>query len=189
MTRRPRTILRIIPAHAGFTPPSPRAYRRGADHPRTRGVYNGMFSTVQGTDGSSPHTRGLPHSPTQGSTQRGIIPAHAGFTRVEAEKICLDKDHPRTRGVYAGQTRSIEIILGSSPHTRGLPAAANASNALSRIIPAHAGFTRYRRHGAGKHRDHPRTRGVYPQDRVRSKMSTGSSPHTRGLLWWGCWCW
>ena len=51
----------------------------------------------------------------------------------------------------------------------------------ARIIPARAGFTtphprRIRRGG-----DHPRTRGVYPDDSSVAQRHAGSSPHARGL--------
>ena len=51
-----------------------------------------------------------------------------------------------------------------------------------RIIPARAGFTRrqdFRRRGP---QDHPRSRGVYSQQRSSSSSRPGSSPLARGLL-------
>ena len=53
-------VLGIIPAHAGFTArgwPGPGPRR---DHPRTRGVYSRCWEENHLTQGSSPHTRGLP---------------------------------------------------------------------------------------------------------------------------------
>ena len=77
---RPVEVLRIIPAHAGFTPTCRRGESRRWDHPRTRGVY-ALDPEVQAEiRGSSPHTRGLPTRRAQDVWHRRIIPAHAGFT-------------------------------------------------------------------------------------------------------------
>ena len=76
----PQFIVRIIPAHAGFTitrgggPLTPR------DHPRTRGVYWVLATTHWRLMGSSPHTRGLLRCWICWPLWFGIIPAHAGFT-------------------------------------------------------------------------------------------------------------
>ena len=51
-----------------------------------------------------------------------------------------------------------------------------------KVIPAHAGSTDSGALSTETPQGHPRSRGVNPQDRVRSKMSTGSSPLTRGQL-------
>ena len=91
----------IIPARAGFTPrltmraPSPR------DHPRSRGVYPPLDERLHRGAGSSPLARGLRIQRRQGSPQRRIIPARAGFTR-GVKKKALNPG-------------------GSSPLARGLP--------------------------------------------------------------------
>ena len=70
----------IIPAHAGFTAPDEgRDHLRG-DHPRTRGVYAHRARALIVLAGSSPHTRGLLVRLVDVLPDRGIIPAHAGFT-------------------------------------------------------------------------------------------------------------
>ena len=58
---------RIIPAHAGFTFTSPPIMRLQSDHPRTRGVYLRPPTGCWRRPGSSPHTRGLPSTPTSQS--------------------------------------------------------------------------------------------------------------------------
>ena len=50
----------------------------------------------------------------------GIIPARAGFTRAAGGVTALPADHPRSRGVYLGMSRSLGEIMGSSPLARGL---------------------------------------------------------------------
>ena len=52
-------ILRIIPAHAGFTQEVRSQAPQYWDHPRTRGVYALTTLSITVLPGSSPHTRGL----------------------------------------------------------------------------------------------------------------------------------
>ena len=92
------------------------------------------------------------------------------------------RDHPRSRGVYAGSSRPGSSGTGSSPLARGLRRIAPETVTDGGIIPARAGFTRKpcrRRAGAP---DHPRSRGVYPTTTCTPVMTLGSSPLARGLL-------
>ena len=114
-------VLRIIPAHAGFTTAHRRHPPRPPDHPRTRGVYWYGSRAGHGVPGSSPHTRGLRGEALTLPRWPGIIPAHAGFTTYQ--------------NVIDSATD------GSSPHTRGLLDGCGAVAGGDRIIPAHAGFT------------------------------------------------
>ena len=184
LRRRPllrRDPVRIIPAHAGFTA-RPRPGRpRGPDHPRTRGVYQGVSLTRGCVVGSSPHTRGLRHGAPERGDTGGIIPAHAGFTWVASIDKAVERDHPRTRGVYVSISALIVFTAGSSPHTRGLRFADSAPATHSGIIPAHAGFTCQYYSCCCQCSDHPRTRGVYGVCGGDSRVPAGSSPHTRGL--------
>ena len=152
-----------------------------SDHPRTRGVY--IIDDVNKTTekGSSPHTRGLPRSPPAPYRARRIIPAHAGFTVSPAAAQVRRPDHPRTRGVYDLVTVGYLYLPGSSPHTRGLPAACGGGEDVLGIIPAHAGFTTYWKCLEVNCTDHPRTRGVYVFRGLFPAVARGSSPHTRGL--------
>ena len=76
----PDLAPRIIPARAGFThellPPS----SRDQDHPRSRGVYRGVFNNDDCVTGSSPLARGLRGRRAGMRGGRRIIPARAGFT-------------------------------------------------------------------------------------------------------------
>ena len=196
-----KAVAGIIPAHAGFTRDQQPAGRGARDHPRTRGVYSPIWSAIseiwdhprtrgvygspagaQGiSQGSSPHTRGLPIAGDPVGTNLGIIPAHAGFTKTDRNVSQKFLDHPRTRGVYRSAVSSCCSAAGSSPHTRGLLSAGILVVTAIRIIPAHAGFTAGVS-GSGRGRpDHPRTRGVYSPSSSRCMRTSGSSPHTRGL--------
>ena len=71
---------------------------------------------------------------------------------------------------------------GSSPLTRGKPAACAAASRSRGLIPAHAGKTRWSRALPSTPRAHPRSRG---ENRIRMPsclMLSGSSPLTRGKL-------
>ena len=111
----------IIPARAGFTPPSPPTRRTTWDHPRSRGVYGSSPVPFGWGSGSSPLARGL---------------------RQAASKTSMQKtDHPRSRGVYVGARDESPECGGSSPLARGLPIGSRGPVRIRRIIPARAGFT------------------------------------------------
>ena len=91
----------IIPARAGFTPPTARSALRSADHPRSRGVYPARTIASRIGAGSSPLARGLPDATATIPRTTGIIPARAGFTGDWVVTTPGGWDHPRSRGVYA----------------------------------------------------------------------------------------
>ena len=131
----------IIPARAGFTRARCRPGSRPADHPRSRGVYSlapGSFPTPMG---SSPLARGLLVVPTPRWGVVGIIPARAGFTLCKCHRAPAPADHPRSRGVYCDDSSLARPLGGSSPLARGLRRASRRRGAMTRIIPARAGFT------------------------------------------------
>ena len=172
----------IIPARAGFTYKAAQRWRAARDHPRSRGVYGMMVSSLDRSPGSSPLARGLRSGRRRGG---GHGP-----------------DHPRSRGVYVSWSWRCWGWRGSSPLARGLLRTDVLLAAGVRIIPARAGFTGDRGRllpGAGDHPrsrgvyeavehpgpadpDHPRSRGVYRRARSASSWSSGSSPLARGLL-------
>ena len=173
---------RIIPARAGFTRTSSKRGQRGADHPRSRGVYvlADVGDVTEG--GSSPLARGLPARVRGWTVRQGIIPARAGFTLGTYQTRSRISDHPRSRGVYHRPSPTWLTPKGSSPLARGLRASAVMSSSSFRIIPARAGFTcRATTQGAGR-RDHPRSRGVYNDSDREWMYVHGSSPLARGLL-------
>ena len=91
----------IIPARAGFTTAADKAAQAAADHPRSRGVYSVVILSGIRPYGSSPLARGLPSRQPRAAPPRRIIPARAGFTGLQETVQTIDKDHPRSRGVYA----------------------------------------------------------------------------------------
>ena len=75
-----RAVLRIIPAHAGKTPPESHPSRSPRDHPRSRGENVALAEGVGPAMGSSPLTRGKRRGQLFPLGERGLIPAHAGKT-------------------------------------------------------------------------------------------------------------
>ena len=71
---------------------------------------------------------------------------------------------------------------GSPPHTRGIPIYFYGISTLYGITPAHAGNTRGLCSVPCQMRDHPRTRGEYPDPEDPQDGMEGSPPHTRGIL-------
>ena len=74
-----KSIMGIIPAHAGLT-----------------------FLTLYELNktGSSPRMRGSPRSHEQRARAAGIIPAHAGLTCCAREIAVIPRDHPRACGAH-----------------------------------------------------------------------------------------
>ena len=152
----------IIPARAGFTALEAGVDPQDGDHPRSRGVYHKLSPTLPTTHGSSPLARGLLVCSTSHFGLVGIIPARAGFTGFTTHACTVNRDHPRSRGVYRPSEAAAELVEGSSPLARG----------LRRAGPPRA------RPGA----DHPRSRGVYQPRGLDRTARDGSSPLARGLL-------
>ena len=129
------------------------------DHPRSRGVYAITRARCPTPIGSSPLARGLLRPPTSSFAACGIIPARAGFTCHSRTRPWGSGDHPRSRGVYVGESLYGGLVGGSSPLARGLRP--QALRVALRILPARAGFTTDAASAADITQDHPRSRGVY----------------------------
>ena len=132
--------------------------------------------------GSSPLARGLRLAVGLVRQPPGIIPARAGFTIGLRPVPGQGGDHPRSRGVYPEPASPPTNPTGSSPLARGLQDFLSPLASGRRIIPARAGFTGYPAHIYRQHRDHPRSRGVYPAPVLEYRLPKGSSPLARGLL-------
>ena len=114
-------LVRLIPAHAGKTRiHRPDSTGTGA-HPRSRGENITYAPAGVRIRGSSPLTQGKRLAALPGKDERGLIPAHAGKTRLMAFSSQENRAHPRSRGEN-GPSRSIAWARrGSSPLTRGKP--------------------------------------------------------------------
>ena len=149
----------LIPAHAGKTQAvTIQAQGHGA-HPRSRGE-NGYFAfRVWPVLGSSPLTRGKHHRSQRGLSPAGLIPAHAGKTRIGTRIRGMAWAHPRSRGENPRLIGAGAAPAGSSPLTRGKPMSASRWRARLGLIPAHAGKTAIFCAILGLSRAHPRSRG------------------------------
>ena len=181
--RRPcsRSWTRIIPARAGFTRLGDDPSVGVGDHPRSRGVYRPHHPWPASAAGSSPLARGLLDRRPTGWEYLRIIPARAGFTRAPWPSPRRTPDHPRSRGVYVEANFSHVVVCGSSPLARGLLGGGAPGRARVGIIPARAGFTQVSLSRALDLGDHPRSRGVYPEQVLFYSVNAGSSPLARGL--------
>ena len=72
----------LIPAHAGKTSRSRAGMRRPWAHPRSRGENGLLFTDQPVVVGSSPLTRGKHGGGPGGGDRGGLIPAHAGKTKL-----------------------------------------------------------------------------------------------------------
>ena len=170
----------LIPAHAGKTASRTARWCCGRAHPRSRGenLYEAMRDGK--VSGSSPLTRGKPGPFGAWRPKLGLIPAHAGKTYREESDELDERAHPRSRGENRGLSSYALDVGGSSPLTRGKRSSPSPRGTSRRLIPAHAGKTRARRHPRGRSRAHPRSRGENVRAGRPSAGARGSSPLTRG---------
>ena len=132
-----------------------------------------------------------------------FIPAHAGNSSWAAWSTSTAAVHPRARGEQSRYGRSMNVIHGSSPRTRGTDDGVLPSIQIGRFIPAHAGnrFCRARvpcclpvhPRARGEQLDrvaggggipvHPRARGEQGGRSYPNNANDGSSPRTRGTEW------
>ena len=88
----------LIPAHAGKTPRTRRGCSATWAHPRSRGENAVFLMPDVYTVGSSPLTRGKLDKVRGHQGHGGLIPAHAGKTRIATSVWSLSTAHPRSRG-------------------------------------------------------------------------------------------
>ena len=136
-----RFDLRIIPAHAGQTHANSRRTRPHSDHPRACGANHVQTGHAGDHRGSSPRMRGKRRGRPTRAPHHRIIPAHAGQTSTDEDKIVVDEDHPRACGANTLLTSKEVPDAGSSPRMRGKLTSVFVARPIKRIIPAHAGQT------------------------------------------------
>ena len=136
------SVTGLIPAHAGKTASSKSHRPQTRAHPRSRGENLSTIPLRLASMGSSPLTRGKRCGQRVPVGYRGLIPAHAGKTRMRPRAAPGNAAHPRSRGEN-GKNAALEIReLGSSPLTRGKLHAVGGQLRCDGLIPAHAGKTR-----------------------------------------------
>ena len=155
--------------------------RADPDHPRSRGEYEVGDDLLGGPGGSSPLSRGIPRYGQDPQDQGRIIPALAGNTAAVMPGWWWTQDHPRSRGEYTTRATAADMLVGSSPLSRGIPQGGYLTAARARIIPALAGNTPRGGHEEPARKDHPRSRGEYRLETVNDLDDRGSSPLSRGI--------
>ena len=134
-------ICGIIPAHAGLTRMTSSASMPRWDHPRACGAHRISAMLFGSAEGSSPRMRGSLREILLVVAEDGIIPAHAGLTRIERFQQKPGGDHPRACGAHSSEIYNQFPVEGSSPRMRGSPEAGKPKIEAAGIIPAHAGLT------------------------------------------------
>ena len=152
---------RLIPAHAGSTPPRGFLLCDGAAHPRSRGEHPDGRAEGSGSVGSSPLTRGAPGRATTTIRLRRLIPAHAGSTCSMIGARSAPRAHPRSRGEHKTMATARNAHLGSSPLTRGARPSKCPYRTPTGLIPAHAGSTISAPPWPEEKAAHPRSRGEH----------------------------
>ena len=109
-----------------------------------------------------------------------FIPAHAGNSSWAAWSTSTAAVHPRARGEQSRYGRSMNVIHGSSPRTRGTDDGVLPSIQIGRFIPAHAGNRFCRARVPCCLPVHPRARGEQLTSAATNRRDSGSSPRTRG---------
>ena len=174
------TVWRFIPAHAGNTGSGKGSGRKKSVHPRARGEHMALNGKKFKSGGSSPRTRGTPHSFRRLCPRRRFIPAHAGNTAFRPRLKGRWAVHPRARGEHVSGFYAHGKNVGSSPRTRGTQQIEDAGAAIRRFIPAHAGNTYFSRCSGVSLSVHPRARGEHGLPVGQVLRALGSSPRTRG---------
>ena len=124
--------------------------------------------------------RGTPGIDCVRRAQAGIIPAHAGNTKMPRRRISACRDHPRACGEHVRLDFAPAADWGSSPRMRGTPELKTIFRKLRGIIPAHAGNTKHGDDGCSNDRDHPRACGEHQFRSNAVTSDSGSSPRMRG---------
>ena len=130
--------------------------------------------------GSSPHEWGTLASTINEQVEIRFIPACAGNASRALTRRGPTSVHPRMRGERSSARIHNARLSGSSPHTRGTPAADDPMTALVRFIPAYAGNALALHAGTSSPAVHPRIRGERDSWKNAAVSTSGSSPHTRG---------
>ena len=136
-----RLLPGFIPAHAGNTVPYGHVPGLCQVHPRSRGEYDGVITSIGLNLGSPPLTRGILGSTVSSTSSMRFTPAHAGNTLLWRCSYLCRWVHPRSRGEYSFLRLQDMVHGGSPPLTRGILISVIIVRVPARFTPAHAGNT------------------------------------------------
>ena len=132
--------------------------------------------------------RGTRTMSLKSSLDGGIIPAHAGNTKMPRHRKPACRDHPRACGEHSIIFFLRLSVKGSSPRMRGTRVLIQRLIGLYRIIPAHAGNTISVPASSLTGGDHPRACGEHGVHMTPLMSLRGSSPRMRGTPYIECSC-
>ena len=117
------TLFGLIPACAGKTLNLGKPHGYQPAHPRVCGENSINERTVADSNGSSPRVRGKRRPDEHALRDPRLIPACAGKTFCEIERVCICRAHPRVCGENRFDQVGYYADGGSSPRVRGKPGA------------------------------------------------------------------
>ena len=151
---------RFTPAYAGKIAVCSNPWLRAQVHPRIRGEDYFAVDSIDGKEGSPPHTRGRSPDTHTAALEYGFTPAYAG--KIGRIQRCEVSEH------------------GSPPHTRGRLSLFTEKSEKKRFTPAYAGKIGALYGRPVKTEVHPRIRGEDSAGIQDFSGVQGSPPHTRG---------
>jgi len=172
--------IRFIPAFAGTTSSAGVQIVACAVHPRVRGDHGPTICGQRRFGGSSPRSRGPRRRKQSCRFDLRFIPAFAGTTAKPAPTSSAPPVHPRVRGDHVRDLPGLTVEPGSSPRSRGPLLQLAGDRPVLRFIPAFAGTTQQPRRALPPFAVHPRVRGDHDETPAKSRLSSGSSPRSRG---------
>ena len=172
---------RITPTYVGNTVTSSGCATWCRDHPHIRGEYTATLKRTRQTAGSPPHTWGILGRVNGANSASRITPTYVGNTHHQTYVVACHEDHPHIRGEYATAFLEPVAMIGSPPHTWGIPKVTRSSLATPRITPTYVGNTPRNDVNFRTGWDHPHIRGEYNWLSTITIIDVGSPPHTWGI--------
>ncbi len=172
--------VRFIPAGAGNTARWLPTTGQPSVYPRWRGEHVLIAVVTVGICGLSPLARGTPHQNPPENAHPRFIPAGAGNTDFDVEKIRTSAVYPRWRGEHERVGYRPELEDGLSPLARGTHLFPHPVIYLQRFIPAGAGNTWRGRREILTTAVYPRWRGEHQERDTPKASAIGLSPLARG---------
>ena len=146
-----------------------------------RGEYQNSSLKESAISGSPPLARGIRRWSATSWLWCGITPACAGNTMAALSRLGRSRDHPRLRGEYFHSSQALRANGGSPPLARGIRFWFWDPKEETRITPACAGNTGYKKFCPQRAEDHPRLRGEYYTSTGVNTFAIGSPPLARGI--------
>ena len=126
---------RFIPTYVGHTITTPFRWVVSWVHPHIRGAYSFEPRPDVSDPGSSPHTWGIRYRERLAVDRIRFIPTYVGHTELRERPETRIAVHPHIRGAYASSFLIMVSVIGSSPHTWGIPLSRYLSSVCKSVHP------------------------------------------------------